>query len=53
MATSAFAPRCHTGKRVAFAVNERADHLVAMPDAITLGFGERMFMALFVPGVSR
>ena len=29
-------------------MSEGTDHLVAMPDAITVGFGERMFMALFV-----
>lgn len=34
-------------RAVAFAVRERTDHLVVMPDAVTLGFGERMFMALF------
>ncbi len=34
-------------RAVAFAVGERADHLVALPDAVTVSFGERMFMALF------
>jgi cellulose synthase/poly-beta-1,6-N-acetylglucosamine synthase-like glycosyltransferase len=34
-------------RAVAYAVDQGADHLVALPDAITLGFGERMFLALF------
>ncbi len=34
-------------RAVAYAVDQGTDHLVALPDAITVGFGERMFMALF------
>ncbi len=34
-------------RAVAYAEGQGIDHLVAMPDAITVGFGERMFMALF------
>jgi cellulose synthase/poly-beta-1,6-N-acetylglucosamine synthase-like glycosyltransferase len=34
-------------RAVAYAVDEGADHLVALPDAIAVGFGERMFLALF------
>ncbi|HEY2156236.1 MAG TPA: glycosyltransferase [Isosphaeraceae bacterium] len=34
-------------RAVAYAVDQEADHLVTLPDAITVGFGERMFMALF------
>lgn len=34
-------------RAVAYAEGQGIDHLVAMPDAIAVGLGERMFMALF------